>query len=154
MLLDNPGALHEQRVSGDNQSRPGDLYHPDFCQGCPAFFDVSVCNTLSPSLISQVSVFAAAADGEALKDKQHEANVVAAGGQFYSLIVKTFGVWTPFARETLKDMDYSKKCMDCPLSLWKDFRNLIQQLSICLWKYNAKTVLRYWALHPVVEEAI
>ena len=40
------------------------------------------------------------------------------------------------------------------LSPKKAFRNLIQQLSICLWKYNAKTVLRYWALHPVVEEAI
>ena len=52
MLLDNPGVLREQRVSGDNQSRPGDLYHPDFCQGCPAFFDVSVHNTLSPSFIS------------------------------------------------------------------------------------------------------
>ena len=36
----------------------------------------------------------------------------------------------------------------------KAFRNLIQLLSICLWKYNAKTVLPYWALHPVVEEAI
>jgi len=36
MLLDNPGVLREQRVFGDNQSRPGDLHHPDFCQGCPA----------------------------------------------------------------------------------------------------------------------
>ena len=30
MLLDNPGLLSEERVSGNNQSRPGDLYHPDF----------------------------------------------------------------------------------------------------------------------------
>ena len=74
--------------SGDNQSQPGDLYHFDFCQGCPAFFDVSVRNTLSPSFISQAS-FSAGAAGEALKDKQHEANVVAAGGQFYPLIVET-----------------------------------------------------------------
>ena len=78
------------------------MYHPDFCQGCPAFFDVSVRNTLSPSFISQASVSAAA--GEALKDKQHKANVVATAGQFYPLIVETFGVWTPFARETLEDI--------------------------------------------------
>ena len=106
MLLDNPGVLREQRVSGDNQSRPGDLYHPDFCQGRPAFFDVSVRNTLSPSIISHssVSAGAAAAAGEALKDKQHENNVVAAGGQLYPLFVETFGVWTPFAIETLKDI--------------------------------------------------
>ena len=97
--------MREQRASGDNQSRLGDFYHPDFCQGCPAFFDVSARNTLSPSFLSQASVSAgAAAAREALKDKQHEANVVVAGGQFYPLIVETFGVWTPFARETLKDI--------------------------------------------------
>ena len=95
----------------------------------------------------------AAAAGEALKDKQHEANIVAAGGQFYPLIVETFGVWTPFARETLKDIARRTTARN-GLSPKKAFRNLIQQLSICLWKYNAKTVLRYWALHPVVEEAI
>jgi len=39
---------------------------------------------------------------------EHEANVVAAGGQFYPLIVETFGVWTPFARETLKDIASQK----------------------------------------------
>ena len=92
MLLDNPGELHEQRVCGDNQSWTGDLYYPDFCQGYPAFFNVSVCNTLSVSIISQVSVSAGAATAarEAFKDKQHEANVVGRGGQFYSLIVETF----------------------------------------------------------------
>jgi len=61
MLLDNPGVLREQRVSGDNQFRPGNLYHPDFCQGHPAFFDVSVHNTLSSSVISHASVSTGAA---------------------------------------------------------------------------------------------
>jgi len=78
-----------------------------------------VANTPSPSFISQSSVSAgaaAAAAWEALKDKQHEANVVAAG-QFYPLIVETFGVWTPFARETLKDIARRtiQQEMDCPL---------------------------------------
>ena len=91
MLLVNPGALQEQRASGDHQSRPGDLYHP---QSCPAYFDVSVLNTLAPSIISRASVStraaAAAAAGEALKDKCHEDNVIAAKGIFCPLIVETF----------------------------------------------------------------
>ena len=61
--------------------------------------------THSPSVISHVSVFTGAtAAGEAFNDKQHENNVVAARGQFYPLIVETFGVWTPFARDNLKDI--------------------------------------------------
>ena len=68
---------------------------------------VSVCNALSVSIISQASISAgvaaaAAAVGEARKDKQDEANVVAVGGQFYPLIVETFEVWTPFARDALR----------------------------------------------------
>jgi len=60
---------------------------------------------------------------------------------------------TPFARDTLKDIA-RRTTATHGLSPKKDFRNLIQQLSICLWKYNAKTVLCYWALHPEVEEAV
>ena len=81
--------------------------------------------TLSPPFISQVSVSAGAAAGEALKDKQHEANVVAAGGQLYPLIVKTFGVWTPFARETLKGIARKTTARN-GLSPKKAFRNSIQ----------------------------
>ena len=76
--------------SGDNQSQPGDPYHPDFCQSSPAFFDASVHNTLSSSIISHVSVSAGAAGYEAFKDKH---NIVATGGQFYPLIVETFRIW-------------------------------------------------------------
>ena len=58
---------------------------------------LSVHNTLSLSIISHASVStgaamaaAAAAAGEVLKDNQHENSVVAAGEQFYPLIVETF----------------------------------------------------------------
>ena len=59
--MNNPGVMRQQGVCGDNHSEPCDLYQPDFCQGRPAFFDVSVRNTLSPSIISQASVSARAA---------------------------------------------------------------------------------------------
>jgi len=83
MQLDNPGVLSKQRVPGDNQSRPGDLYHPDFCSRPPAFFYVYVCNILFPSIISRefvctaAAAAATAAAGDALKDKHHENNVAA-----------------------------------------------------------------------------
>ena len=32
MLLEISGVLHELKVSGDNQSPPGDFYHPDFAR--------------------------------------------------------------------------------------------------------------------------
>ena len=51
LLPDNKGLEIEQRCSAENFKRPGDLYHPDFLEGCPAFFDVSVRNSLQPSHI-------------------------------------------------------------------------------------------------------
>ena len=64
--------------------------------------------TLSPSIISHTSFSAgaAAAAREALKDKHHKNNVLAAEGVLYPLIVETF---TPFAIETVKNI----VAMDC-----------------------------------------
>jgi len=47
-----PGVLREQRVSCEDHARPGDVYHPDFQFGHPAYFNVSVCSTTQPSHIS------------------------------------------------------------------------------------------------------
>jgi len=45
LLQDHPGVLREQGITSD-QSRPGDIYHPDFTLGRPAYFDLSVrCTT-------------------------------------------------------------------------------------------------------------
>jgi hypothetical protein len=37
-------------------SRPGDVYHPDFDQGHPTYFDISVRNSLQASYIIQAAV--------------------------------------------------------------------------------------------------
>ena len=42
----HPGVLKEQQVSYEDHPRPGDVYHPDFQHGCPAYFDVSACSTI------------------------------------------------------------------------------------------------------------
>ena len=58
-----------------------------------------------PMFQSQMGLLlAAAATGEALNDKQHETNVVAAGGMFYSFVVETFEIWSLFAVKTLKNI--------------------------------------------------
>jgi len=43
--MDNKGAVREQHC-GESNNRPGDIYHPDFMLGKPAYFDVSVQNSL------------------------------------------------------------------------------------------------------------
>ena len=70
----HPSVLKEQRASCEDQSRPGDVYHPDFRCGCPAFFNLSVSSTTQPSFISSASTCAgiAAAAGELAKDVRHQ----------------------------------------------------------------------------------
>ncbi|XP_065902561.1 uncharacterized protein [Dysidea avara] len=42
LFQDHPGVLREQGIASSDQSRPGDIYHPDFSLGRPAYFDLSV----------------------------------------------------------------------------------------------------------------
>ena len=46
------GVLKKQRVSYEDHSCPGDVYHPDFQHGCPAYFDVPVHSTTQPSRVT------------------------------------------------------------------------------------------------------
>ena len=73
LLVDNPRATQEQHC-GVNNSRPGDIFHPDFVQGKPAYFDVSVRNSLQPQFLCRAASLAGAAGevGEMAKDARHE----------------------------------------------------------------------------------
>ena len=51
LLQDNSGCKREQRC-GSSLDRPGDVYHPDFLYGKPAYFDVTVRNPLQDSILS------------------------------------------------------------------------------------------------------
>jgi len=98
LLQDHPGVLREQGISSDH-SRPGDIYHPDFNFGHPAYFDLSVRNTTQSAMISSASSQAgvAAAAGEVAKDNHYQDIVSDDGGEFIPLVCETFGVWTPYA---------------------------------------------------------
>ena len=82
----------EQRISGDDQSRPGDVYHPDFQHNRPAYFDLSVRSTTQALHISSYFSYAgvAAAAGELAKDQRHRNSVEEAGCDFIPLVVETF----------------------------------------------------------------
>ena len=102
LLQDHPGVLPEQGIASD-QSHPGDIYHPDFTLGHPAYFDLSVRYTTQPSFISSTASQAgvAAAAGEEAKDGRYLVSVNDHGGDFIPLVCETFGVWSPFALSTL-----------------------------------------------------
>jgi len=77
----HPDVLKEQHISCDDRSCPGDIYHPDFQYGHPAYFDLSVLGTTQPSYISSSSSCAgvAAAAGELAKDHRQQDVVEEAG---------------------------------------------------------------------------
>ena len=114
------------------------IYHPDFINGKPAFFDITVRNSLQPSYIvaAATSAGAAALAGEMEKDAYHEDAVAAAGGQFFPLALETLGYWTPSTLKTLKII--ASKTTTCnTTSLSQAFQNLMEQSSVKLWTFNA-----------------
>ena len=78
LLQDNSGYKREQRC-GFILDCPRDVFHPDYLFGKPAYFDVTVCNHLQDSLLSQSAVFAALRS-EVEKDAHYEEAVRGAGG--------------------------------------------------------------------------
>ena len=116
--------------------RPGDIYHPDFLYGKPAYFDViTACNPLQDSLLSQLAVTAgtAALRGEVEKDAHHEA----AGGIFVPLTVETLGLWSPTSLRTLRDIA-ARTTNRSGASTALACCHFIEQLSICSWRNNSR----------------
>ena len=63
LLNENSGTRREQGCSTLSFDRPGDVYHPDFSHGKPAYFDMSVRNSFGPShIINAASKAVAAAE--------------------------------------------------------------------------------------------
>ena len=148
LLQDHPGVLREQSIASD-QSRPGDIYQPDFTLGRPTYFDLSVRCITQPSIISAAGSKAgvAAAAGEEAKDDHYLETVNNHGGEFFPLVCKPFGVWTPFALSTLSTIaDRTTVKSGIPRQLAR--KQLLQHLSVTLWRYNAKMILRHYGLCP------
>ena len=67
-----------------NYKRPGDIYHPEFLDGVPAYFDVTVRNSLLPQFVSLAATNPGAAveAGEKEKDSKHDDEVTRVGAVF------------------------------------------------------------------------
>jgi len=153
LAQDHPGVLKEQRASYDDGLRPGDVFHPDYQHGRPAYFDISVRSTTQPSFVSSSASCAgvAAAAGEVAKDEKHLAAVEKVGSDFIPLVVETFGVWTQFALKTLYTIaDRTTPRSGVPRKVAR--RNLLQQLLVQLWTNNSRMILRYWALQDLGDD--
>ena len=90
LLVDDTDSRLEERCSSTYFNHLGDVYHLNFTNDKPTYFDVSIWNTMQPSYIIPSSTLAGAAAfaGEEEKDTHHQANVEAADGCFYPLILK------------------------------------------------------------------
>ena len=141
LLVDNGGVRIEQKCGSESNNRPGDVFHPDFVLGHPAYFDVSVRNTMQPAYITKSANVAgtAAMAGEEEKDLRHDNEVTAAGGNFYPLVVESYGYWTPSSLESLKTIA-AKTTSRNRTTFSQAFNNLMQQLSVRIWQYNARMI--------------
>ena len=52
LLIENREIMREMRCNGSTESRPGDAFHPDFLEVRPAYFDVTVRNSLQPLYVT------------------------------------------------------------------------------------------------------
>jgi len=86
LAQDHPGVLKEQRASYGDGLHPGDVFHPDYQHGRPAYFNISVCSTTQPSLFPPL--LHVLVGGEVAKDKIHLAAVEKVGSDFIPLVVE------------------------------------------------------------------
>ena len=81
------------------------------------------------------------------KDSHHEASVQAAGGIFIPLVVESLGLWSPNSLAVLRVVALrttSKSGASTALA----FCYFIEQLSMCLWRYNSQMLLHHLSLLP------
>ena len=138
VLTDNKEARIEQRSNPVNLKRPGGIFHPDFLEGKPAYFDVSIRNPLLLQFI--INSATAAAAGELEKDDKYDEDVSLSGSSFYPLIAETLGIWSPKSLRILKIIAL-RSAVTSNLSASQAVMNLHEQPSVCLWRYNAKMLL-------------
>ena len=133
LLQDNHHVKREQRIFGSSALHPGDIFHPDFSDGKPTYFDISVRNSLLPQFLSRASLVAgiASSAGEMDKDAKYDHNVSSAGCVFFPLVVETLGLWTDLSISLLRRIA-ARTTLRSGVSQSQAFHNLLQQLSIKL----------------------
>ena len=142
LLVHDKGTRREQRPSSENYSRPGDVYHPNFLCGRPAYFDVTMCNSFQQRFVSHSASNAGfvALEGEISKCMKYNTQVFSSGALFFPLAVELFGTWSDVSLNTLKTIA-SKTVSVTSIPFIQSSNNLLQQLSVKMWSYNALMIL-------------
>ena len=98
--------------------------------------------------LSAATAGVAAGHGESDKDSHHEASVQAAGGIFVPLVMESLGLWSPNSLAVLRNIvlrTISKSGASAAL-VFCHF--IVDQLSMCLWRYNSQMLLHHLSLLP------
>ena len=136
-MIDDKGTLLEQRFSSQNNNRPCDVYHPNFLFGRSAYFDLTIRNTVQVKFVANSANSAgSAAAGELEKDLKYAEAVADSCTLFFPLAVETYGCWTPPSLDNTKTIA-SKVVTTTSIPFTQAYSNLMQQLSVNLWKCNA-----------------
>ena len=85
----------------------------------------------------------AARRGKMEKDAWHKGLVEAAGGVFSPLVMDNFSVWTPSSIQVLCSIARSSTAHNI-LVVSTAFHHLVERLSVQLYCYNARIILRFW----------
>ena len=104
-------------------------------------------NSLLPQFLSRASLVAGIASSAGKMDKEAKYNhsVCGAGCVFFPLVVETLGLWT----DSLLRHIAAHTTLRSGVSQGQAFHNLFQQLSVKLWSYNAKMLLRHISPLPI-----
>ena len=72
------------------------------------------------------------------------------GGVFVPLVVDSLGLWSAASRPVLQDIALrttTRSGISRGLA-YRGYRHLLEQLSVCLWRHNARTFLHLFSLLP------
>ena len=99
---------------------------------------------MQPSYLSIAAHSAGAAGeaGEMEKDSKYDARISASGAHFFPLIVESLGLWTSHSVSVLRTIA-GKFTLFSGLSKSLAVSNLMQQLGVKLWSFNAKMLLQF-----------
>ena len=119
---------------------PGDVYHADFIDGRPGYFDVTIRNSAAFLYIESSDQSWCSSRSSGMRKRyqyRHETNVTTAGGLFYPLVFESLGFISSFTLTTLKEI-CSKTSAISRVPFPRALKNILEQLSVKLWCYNAK----------------
>ena len=132
----------------DTNSRPADIFLPNWSRGLPAALDVTVISTLQTSTLSGAAMDQGYAlrVGEGRKIAAHQEACQAVGMSFVPLVVESLGGWSEEAAFTISRIGrlLGQRTGSSP---GETTRHLFQRLSVALWRGNATLWLNRLPTH-------